>query len=75
MSRIKTNIVNVYFTNLDRLCEIVHFPNLFVGNSINKTRKYFVLFDNAKTNNEMMSSVLSNVLGRPGGGIRQNRYV
>ena len=39
MSRIKTNIVNVYFTNLDRLCEIVHFPNLFVGNSINKTRK------------------------------------
>ena len=40
------------------------FPNVFMGNSI---FFFFFFFDIAKTNNDMMSSVLSNILGWPGG--------
>ena len=38
-----------------------------MGNSVKKLGNKLILFENAKTNNEMMSSVLSNILGWPGG--------
>ena len=37
-----------------------------MGNSVKKLGNKLILFENAKTNNEMMSSVLSNILGWPG---------
>ena len=52
-----------------------HFPNVFMGNIIIKKKKKrkknklgnkLILFEIAK-NNEMMSSVLSNIFGWPGG--------
>ena len=38
-----------------------------MGNSTKKLGNKLIVFEIAKTNNEMMSSVLSNILGRPGG--------
>ena len=44
-----------------------HFPNLFMGNSTKKLGNKLILFEIAQTNNEMRSSVLSNILGWPWG--------
>ena len=63
--------VNVYFLNLDSLCETVPF---FIGNSKQTFVNKLIVFEVAKTNNEMMSSVLSNILGWPGGN-HPNRCV
>ena len=41
-----------------------NFPNGFMGKQIGNK---LIVFEIAKTNNEMMSSVLSNILGWPGG--------
>jgi len=38
-----------------------------MGNSTKKLGNKLIVFEIAKTNNEMMSSVLSNILGWPGG--------
>ena len=38
-----------------------------MGNSIKKLGNKLILFQIAKMNNQMMSSVLSNILGWPGG--------
>ena len=52
-----------------------HFPNVFITtknkqktkNNNNKTGNKLIVFEIAKKNNEMMSSVLSSILGWPGG--------
>ena len=47
-----------------------HFPSVFMGNSKKKKLgNKLIVFEIAKTNNEMMSSVLSNILGWPGGNL------
>ena len=44
-----------------------HFLNVFIGNSIKKLGNKLIVFEIAKTNNQMISSVLSDILGWPGG--------
>ena len=45
-----------------------HFPSVFMGNSKKKKLgNKLIVFEIAKTNNEVMSSVLSNILGWPRG--------
>ena len=47
-----------------------------MGNSIKKLGNKLILFEIAKTNNEMMSSVLSNSLGWPeGNSSKQVRFI
>ena len=54
-----------------------HFPNVFITtknkqktkNNNNKTGNKLIVFEIAKKNNEMMSSVLSNIFGWPGGNL------
>ena len=54
--------MSVYFIfHLDRVYEIIHFANRFMGNSIKNNLKIFkkngnklILFETAKTNNEML---------------------
>ena len=59
--------VNVYFLNLDCLCETVSFSYRFHREQHKKFGDKLIAFEIAKTNNEMISSVLSNILGWPGG--------
>ena len=44
-----------------------HFPKVFIGSSTKKFGSKLIVFEIAKTNNEKMTSVLSNILGCPGG--------
>ena len=57
----------VYFFNLDSLCEIVLLSQRFDGEQHEKLGNKLILFEITKTNNEMMYSVLSNILGWPVG--------
>ena len=52
--------------NLDSLCEIVSFSKRFHREQHTKFGNKLIVFEIAKTNNETMSSVLSNILGWPG---------
>ena len=43
-----------------------HFHNLFIKKQHKKLGNKLIVFEIAKTNNEMLSSVLSKILGWPG---------
>ena len=53
--------------NLDSLCGIVSFSWPFHGKQHKKLGNKLILFQIAKMKNEIMSSILSNILGWPGG--------
>ena len=66
LSFVYISCINYFF---DSLCEIVSFSERFHREQHKKLKfgKKLIVFEIAKTNNEMMSSVLSNILGWPGG--------
>ena len=63
LSFVYISCINYFF---DSLCEIVSFSERFHREQHKKFGNKLIVFEIAKTNNEMMSSVLANILGWPG---------